>query len=419
KFEDVTEKAGVRGGGFSSGAAWADYDRDGHLDLFVSRYVHTDINHLPTAENPSKNFFHKGLPVENPWTMDGESDLLFHNRGDNTFEEVSKKAGVDDPSKRFGLGVVWGDYDNSGWPSLLVANDTGPNFLYHNKHDGTFEEVGMLSGVALSPEGHEVGNMGVDMGDFDRDGRLDFSITDYADQPKGLYWNQGDLGFTDITYSSKIAQSSLAYVSWGTGFADFENSGLPDLVIASGHVYPDVDTVPKNVKYREPLLLYHNKGDRTFEDIAGQAGLNDGPMYSRRGVAFGDLNNDGNVDMVIFNVGAPPSVFINETRNSNHRVLFKLVGTKSNRGAVGARITVAAGARSQIEEVKAGSSYLSTNDPRLHFGLGGSAMMDEVKIRWPNGNVESLKNVAADAIYTITEGQGITATIKLAPPAPR
>ena len=421
KFEDVTEKAGVGGGGFSSGAAWADYDRDGHLDLFVSRYVHTDLNHLPTAESPSKNFFHKGLPVENPWTMDGESDLLFHNRGDGTFEEVSKKAGVDDPSAHFGLGVVWGDYDNQGWPSLLVANDTGPNYLYHNKRDGTFEEVGMLSGVALSPEGNQVGNMGVDMGDFDRDGKLDFSITDYADQPKGLYLNQGEQGFTDITYSAKIAQSSLPYVSWGTGLIDFDNSGLLDLLIASGHVYPDVDTVPRNVKYREPLLLYHNKGNRTFDEIAlrtglDSIGLNDGPMYSRRGVAFGDINNDGNMDMVVFNVGAPPSLFLDDSKNSNHRVLFRLVGTKSNRGAVGARVTVTSATRSQIEEVKAGSSYLSTSDPRLHFGLSADSVMDKVEIRWPNGDLETLRKVPADAIYTITEGQGITATIKLPPP---
>jgi hypothetical protein len=422
KFEDVTEKAGVAGGGFSSGAAWADYDRAGHLDLFVSRYVHTDLNHLPTAENPSKNFFHKGLPVENPWTMDGESDLLFHNRGDGTFEEVSKKAGVDDPSAHFGLGVVWGDYDNQGWPSLLVANDTGPNYLYHNKRDGTFEEVGMLSGVALSPEGNQVGNMGVDMGDFDRDGKLDFSITDYADQPKGLYLNQGEQGFTDITYSAKIAQSSLPYVSWGTGLIDFDNSGLLDLFIASGHVYPDVDTVPRNVKYREPILLYHNKGNRTFDEIAlrtgpDSIGLNDGAMYSRRGVAFGDINNDGNMDMVIFNVGAPPSLFLNDSKNSNHRVLFRLVGTKSNREAVGARITVSSATRSQIEEVKAGSSYLSTSDPRLHFGLAADSVMDKVEIRWPNGTTETLRKVPGDAIYTITEGQGITATIKLPAPA--
>jgi hypothetical protein len=417
KFEDVTEKAGVSGGGFSAGAAWADYDRDGHVDLFVSRYVHTDLNHLPTAENPSKNFFHKGLPVENPWTMDGETDLLYHNRGDGTFEEVSQKARVDDRAARFGLGVVWGDFDNSGWPSLLVANDTGPNYLYRNKHDGTFEDVGMLSGVSLSPEGNEVGNMGVDMGDFDRDGRIDFAIMDYADQPKGLFLNQGQQGFTNITYSARIAQSSLPYVSWGTGFVDLDNDGLPDLLIASGHVYPDVDTVPKNVKYREPLLLYHNKGDRTFEEIAGPAGLNDGPMQSRRGVAFGDLNNDGSVDMVVFNVGAPPSLFLNETRNSNHRVLFKLSGTKSNRGAVGARITLTSASRSQIEEIKAGSSYLSTNDPRLHFGLGSDSVIDKVEIRWPNGSVDVLKNLAADAIYSIVEGQGIAGTIRLPPPA--
>ena len=419
KFEDVTEKAGVAGGGFSSGAAWADYDRDGHLDLFVSRYAHTDLYHLPTADNPSKNFFHKGLPVENPWTMDGESDFLFHNRGDGTFEEVSKKAGVNDAAGRFGLGVVWGDYDNQGWPDLLVANDTGPNFLYHNNHDGTFEERAMLSGVALSSEGLEVGNMGVDMGDFDRDGKLDFAVTNYADQPKGLYLNQGDTGFLDVTFSAKTAQASLPYVSWGTGFADFDNDGLPDLIIASGHVYPDVDTVPRNVKYREPLLLYRNNGNRTFDEMAGPAGLNEGAMQSRRGVAFGDINNDGNVDMVIFNVGAPPSLFLNDTKNSNHRALFKLVGTKGNREAIGGRVTVTSATRSQMEEIKAGSSYLSTSDPRLHFGLAGDSIMDKVEIRWPNGEVETLRNVPADAIYTVVQGQGIKNTIKLSSPASR
>ncbi len=258
--------------------------------------------------------------------------------------------------------------------------------------------------------------MGVDMGDFDRDGRIDFIVTDYADQPKGLFLNQGEQGFTNITYSAKVAQSSLPYVSWGTGFIDFDNDGLPDLFIASGHVYPDVDTVPKNVKYRQPILLYHNKGDRTFDEIANVSGLNDGPMQSRRGAAFGDINNDGSIDVVVFNVGAPPSLFLNDTKNSNHRVLFKLIGTKSNRGAVGARITLTSGMRSQIEEIKAGSSYLSTNDPRLHFGLGADSMIDKVEVRWPNGSVEVLKNLGADAIYTITEGQGISGATKLPPP---
>jgi hypothetical protein len=416
RFEDVTEKAGVTAGGFSAGAAWADYDRDGHLDLFVSRYVHTDLNHLPTPEHPSKNFFHKGLPVENPWTMDGESDLLFHNRGDGTFEEVSKKAGVNDSAMHFGLGAVWGDYNNDGWPSLLVANDSGPNYLYRNKHDGTFEEVAMLSGVALSPEGLESGNMGVDMGDFDRDGKLDFVITNYADQPKALFLNRGAQGFENLTYTAKIAQTSLPYVSWGTGFEDLDNDGLPDVLVASGHIYPGVDTIPGNVKYRQPLLLYRNKGDRAFEEIADLAGLNSGPMQSRRGVAFGDVNNDGNIDMVIFNVGAPPSLFINDTKNQNHRAMFKLVGTKSNRGAAGARITVTSASRTQIEEVKAGSSYISTNDPRVHFGLATDTIMTKVDIRWPNGNVETLQNVPADCTYTIVEGQGIKSTIKLPPP---
>lgn len=414
KFEDVTEKAGVTGDGFSAGAAWGDYDRDGKVDLFVSRYVHTDISHLPATDSPG--FIHKGIHVEGPWTMPGESDLLFHNKGDGTFEEVAHTAGVDDPAKHYGLGVVWGDYDNDGWPDLYVANDSGPKYLYHNKHDGTFEEVALLSGVALSAEGDELGSMGVDFGDFDRDGRLDILVTNYASQPKDLYWNQGAQGFTDLAWESQISRSALPYVGWGTGFIDFDNDGLPDILMANGHIYPEVDTIPFEVKYREPILVFRNRGNRTFEDVSTGSGVNDGPLHSRRGVAFGDINNDGNIDFVVYNVGAPPSLFLNETRNKNHRVLFKLVGIKSNRMAIGARVTVTSPTRTQMEEIRAGSSYLSSNDPRVHFGLAGDAMMDKVEIRWPNGNVEVLKDVAADAIYTIVEGQGIKTTIKLAPP---
>ena len=417
KFEDVTDKAGVAGGGFSTGAAWADYDRDGNVDLFVSRYVHTDINHLPAPDSPG--FIHKGLHVEGPWTMPGESDLLFHNRGDGTFEEVSRKAGVDDSAKRFGLGVVWGDYDNDGWPDLYVANDSGPKYLYHNKHDGTFEEVALLSGVALSAEGDELGSMGVDFGDFDRDGQLDIIVTNYASQPKDLYWNRGAQGFTDLTWDSQISKTALPFVGWGTGFIDFDNDGLPDILMANGHLYAEVDTIPYEVKYHEPILLYRNRGNRTFEDVSGPSGLNDGPLQSRRGVAFGDINNDGNIDLVVFNVGAPPSLFLNEARNRNPRVLFKLIGAKSNRAAIGARVTVTSATRSQIEEVRGGSSYLSSNDQRLHFGLASDTVMDKVEIRWPNGNIEVLRNVPADAIYTIVEGEGIKNSIKLpAPDAP-
>jgi enediyne biosynthesis protein E4 len=258
--------------------------------------------------------------------------------------------------------------------------------------------------------------MGVDFGDFDRDGKLDIVVTNYTNQPKDLYWNQGPLGFTDIVWESQIGQPAFPYVGWGTGFIDFDNDGLPDLLMANGHIYPEVDTVPSEVKYREPILLFHNRGNRTFENISTTAGLNDGQLQSRRGVAFGDLNNDGNIDFVVFNVGAPPSVFLNVTRNANHRVLFKLEGTKSNRAAIGARVTVSSATRSQIEEVRGGSSYLSSNDQRLHFGLASDTVMDKVEIRWPNGNTEVLHNVAADAIYTIVEGQGIKSTIKLLSP---
>jgi enediyne biosynthesis protein E4 len=416
RFEDVTDRAGVRGGGFSTGAAWADYDRDGQLDLFVSRYVHTDIDRLPTAKSNAPNFFHKGIRVESPWTMPGESDLLFHNRGGGTFEEVSKKAGVSDPEHHDGLGVVWGDYDNDGWPDLYVANDAGPNFLYHNRRDGTFEEVALLSGVALGAEGQQFGSMGVDFGDFDHDGQLDIVVTNYANQPKELYWNRGTQGFTDLTWASHIGKASLPYVSWGTGIVDFDNDDLPDILMANGHIYPEVDSVPYEVKYREPFLLFHNLGNRVFEEIAAASGLNDRALQSRRGVAFGDINNDGNIDFVVFNVGAPPSLFINESQNSNHRVLFKLVGKRSNRAAIGARVTVSTAGRSQFDEVRGGSSYLSSNDQRLHFGLASDAVMEKIEIRWPSGIVETLHDVAADAIYTIVEGEGITNTIKLVPP---
>src|SRR3989441_7957447 len=269
KFEDVTDKAGVRGGGFSTGAAWADYDRDGNVDLFVSRYVHVDMNKLPEFGSNEKFCRFKGVLVQcGPWGMEGDSDLLFHNRGDGTFEEVSKKAGVDDPRHRYGLGVVWGDYDNDGWPDLYVANDAGPNFLYHNKHDGTFEETGLVSGVALSEDGQELGSMGVDFGDYLHDGRLDIYVTNFADQPNNLYHNLGTQGFTDTGWASKTGQPSYPYVKWGTGFVDFDNDGWEDIFVANGHVYPQVDAAPGSVQYREPMQLFRNLRGGTFEDIS-------------------------------------------------------------------------------------------------------------------------------------------------------
>jgi hypothetical protein len=416
KFQDVTDKAGVRGEGFMTGAAWADYDRDGNVDLFVARYVHIDINKLPAFGSNDKFCRFKGILVQcGPWGMEGESDLLFHNRGDGTFEEVAKKAGVDDPRHRYGLGVVWGDYDNDGWPDLYVANDAGPNFLYRNKHDGTFEDVALLAGTALSVDGQELGSMGVDFGDYDHRGLLDIYVTNFVDQPNNLYRNMGPLEFIDASRTSKTGQLSYPYVKWGTGFVDFDNSGWLDLFVANGHVYPQVDATAGGPKYRQPMQLFYNQRDGTFRDISENSGINKSTLACRRGVAFGDINNDGLIDILILNVGEPPTLLINTTATSNHSVLFKLIGKTSNRAAIGARITVTTGNLKSINEVKAGSSYLSQNDLRLHFGLGASEKMDTVEIRWPNGNTELIRDVPADAIYTIVEGEGIKESRPFAP----
>jgi hypothetical protein len=417
KFEDVTEKAGVAGGGFSTGAAWADYDRDGRVDLFVSRYVHVDMDKLPEFGNDPHFCRFKTVMVQcGPWGMPGESDMLFHNKGDGTFEEVSKKAGVDDPHHYYGLGTTWGDYDNDGWPDLYVANDAGPNFLYHNKHDGTFEDIGLLGGVALSGDGMQQGSMGVTWGDYLHEGRLSMLVTNFVEQGTTLYRNLGNDSFADVSVRAKIMKPTYPLVSWGTSFFDMDNDGWLDIFIASGHVYPQVDTIPGGTRYRQPLVLLRNHRDGTFEDVS--ATLEKLPLQSRRGVAFGDINNDGNVDMVILNVGEPPSLLLNRNDSPNHRVLFKLVGTKSNKAAIGARVTVKAGSLMQMDEVRGGASYLSQNDLRLHFGLASNDKMSEVSIRWPNSETETLRDVSADYIYTITEGEGIQQKIAL-PPLPQ
>jgi enediyne biosynthesis protein E4 len=417
KFEDVTEKAGVGAGGFSTGAAWADYDRDGRVDLFVSRYVHVDIDNLPQFGNDPRFCRYKGVLVQcGPWGMLGESDLLFHNKGDGTFEEVSKKAGLDDPHHYYGLGATWGDYDNDGWPDLYVANDAGPNFLYHNKHDGTFEEVGLLDGVALSGDGMEQGSMGVDWGDYLHEGRLSMIVTNFFEQGSTLYHNLGNDNFADVTVRAGIMKPTYPLVSWGTAFFDMDNDGWLDLFIANGHVYPQVDTIPGGTPYRQPMLLFRNRRDGTFEDVSqALAGM---PPQSRRGAAFGDIANNGNVDIVVLNVGQPPSLLLNHNDSPNHRVLFKLVGMKSNKAAIGARVTVKAGPLVQFSEVRGGASYLSQNDLRLHFGLAASDKMSEVSIRWPNGETEILRDVAADFIYTVVEGAGIQRKVAL-PPLPQ
>ncbi len=407
KFEDVTEKAGVKLDGFSTGAAWGDYDRDGFVDLFVPRYVHVDIDKLPEFGSNAKFCRYRGIMVQcGPWGMPGESDFLFHNRGDGTFEDVSKKTGVSDPDHHYGMQAIWLDYDNDGWPDLYVANDAGSNFLYHNRHDGTFEDVSLLSGTALSLDGLEQGSMGVDAADFDHAGKLDILVTNFSEQGVDLFKNQGKQGFTEMSQKAGLARATYMPVGWGTAFFDMDNDGWPDIFIANGHIYPQMDVMSGGAAYKEQVLLFRNKGNATFEDVTALSGLNKLPLTSRRGVAFGDVNNDGKVDMLILNVDEPPTLLINRTQTSNHAVLLHLIGTKSNKAAIGARVTVTAGGMVQFNEVRGGSSYLSQNDLRLHFGLGAATMMSSVEVSWPSGTKDVYKDLPADFIYTLMEGSG-------------
>lgn len=410
RFEDVTDKAGVKGSGFMTGAAWGDYDRDGRLDLFVAGYVHVPLENLPKF-GTATNCRYRGIAVQcGPTGLEGEPDLLFHNRGDGTFEEVSRQAGVDDKDLFLGMQPMWADLDQDGWPDLVVANDSTPNYLYHNRHNGTFEEIAMEAGLALSLDGRAQGSMGVTLGDYDHDGRLDLFFTNFVDQSNALYRNLGNNNFQDETATSGIAGPSTPYVAWATSFVDFDNDTWPDLLISDGHVYPQMETAEVEAAgYRQPILLFRNNGNGTFSELSQAAGLRRLPLMSRRGAAFGDLNNDGLVDVVILNADGPPTVLLNTTRNANHWISIRCVGTASNRDGVGARVTVRTSKLAQVQEVTAGSSYLSQNDLRLHFGLGPQDHVDAVEIRWPSGKAETVRDLEADRFYTITEGNGVTA----------
>lgn len=418
KFQDVTDKAGVSGSGFNAGAAWADYDRDGDLDVFIARYVLVDLNNLPEfGSSPSCSY--RGIRVQcGPRGLTGETDLLYRNNGNGTFEEVAGKIGVGDDKKYYGLGPIWADYDNDGWLDLFVANDATPNYLYRNNKNGTFTNVGFEQGVSYSESGSEQGSMGVTWGDFDLDGRLDLFITNFESEPNALYKNLGDKGFVDIILPSKIGQPSRPYVGWGTSFVDFDNDGWDDLLVANGHVYPQLELSQGKYQtgYRQPFLLFRNLGDGTFAETSNDSGLRSLPLASRRGAAFGDLNNDGLVDAIISNVGEAPTLLLNTSENRNQSVTFRLTQTKGNREAIGARLTLRTSKHQRIQEVQAGASYMSQNDLRLHFGLGASEKIESVEVRWTNGETETVTGVMTGRIINITQAKGVTASAAYRPP---
>lgn len=400
-FIDVTQKAGVDDPRWSAGAAFVDYDNDGKLDLFVSNYVDFDVNNLPEFGKGRTCQF-KGVPVQcGPRGLKGAGDSLYHNNGDGTFTDVSKKAGVADPDGYYGLGVIASDLDDDGLVDIFVANDSTPNFLYHNNGDGTFKDIGFASGTAVNENGSEQGSMGVTLGDYDHDGKLDLFITNFDDDYNTLYRNDGKGSFTDVSYAAKVAAVSLPYVGWGTRFFDYDNDGWVDLIVVNGHVYPQLPS------YRQRNLVHHNNRDGTFTEVGEQLGAPFKEKRTGRGAAFGDIDNDGDVDVVINNLDGPPQVLRNDGGNASNSILIKTIGGKSNRDGIGARVKIVSGDLTQIAEVYSGDSYLSQNDLRLHFGLEKRTKVNLIEVRWPSGTIDKVSDTGVNKIITIKEGQGM------------
>jgi hypothetical protein len=399
-FSDVTDKAGVSDPRWSTGASFFDYDRDGDLDLFVSNYVDFDINNLPEF-GQGQTCQYKSIPVQcGPRGLKGAGDSLFRNIGNGTFTDVTKAAGVSDPDGFYGLGVVTSDFDDDGWIDIFVANDSTPNFHYHNNGDGTFKEIGFTAGTAVNENGSEQGCMGVTAGDYDHDGKIDLFVTNFADEYNTLYHNDGRNSFTDVSYAAKVAAVSLPHVGWGTKFFDYDNDGWVDLFVANGHVYPQLPS------YRQPRLLHRNNRDGTFTEVSAEFGAILTENRASRGVAFGDIDNDGDVDLLIADLDGSPQLLRNDNGNANNSILIKIVGVKSNRSGIGARVKVVSGDLTQTDEVRSGDSYISQSDMRLHFGLEKRTKVDLIEVRWPNGTVDKITGVGANRIITIKEGQG-------------
>ncbi len=402
-FTDVAEDLGVAAAGWSTGCGFADYDRDGDLDLFVSGYVEFDLDNLPEF-GKDKTCEYRGISVQcGPRGLAGTSDLLFRQDASGAFTEVGEEAGVRDPDGYFGLGIAWVDVDGDGWLDLYVANDSTPNYLYVNRKDGTFEESGFFMGVAVSEDGAEQGGMGVAVADYDSSGRLSLFVSNFAEEYNALYRNEGDYS-SDVSFRSRTAPSSLPYVGWGTAFFDYDNDGWEDLVVTNGHVYPQLDgaKLGASAPYRQRKLLYRNLGDGTFEELADRAGPAFLEERVSRGLAMGDLDNDGRVDLVVNDLDGSPMVLKNEA-GGGHWLQVRLVGAGGNTDAIGAAIQVTTGEHRQLRNIRSGTSYLSQDDFRQHFGLGDAATVDSVVVTWPDGSTTERENVAVDELLVVEQ----------------
>lgn len=410
-FTDVAEKAGITLGNWSAGATWGDYDGDGRLDLFVAGYVHFDRDNLPSGGAngvPDTFCTFRGVPVNcGPRGLKGEPDHLFHNNGDGTFTDVSDKAGVADKPGYYGLSSMFVDVNNDGKLDLLVGDDSTPNYLYINKGDGTFEDDSYASGYALNEAGRETASMGIAAGDFANNGMLDIFNTTFSDDYKPLYRNEGDANFTDISYQAGIAEITVPFLGWGDAFLDYDNDGWKDLMMADGHVYPQVDQHPWGTSWKQRPMLFHNIGGKKFEPVPAVEGTGLADVISGRGLAVGDLFNDGKLDVVINVMDGHPVLLRNVSPDKNHWLELKLMGgPKGPRDAVGATVYVTANGMKQRQDVVSGGSYASSSDPRPHFGLGQAAKVDDIEVHWPSGKVEHFTVPGVDRIVNLTEGLG-------------
>jgi hypothetical protein len=408
----VAEKAGVTLGGWSAGPTWGDYDHDGLLDLFVPGYVKFDPSHPPGSAKgslPASACQFRGAQVMcGPRGLIGERDHLFHNNGDGAFTDVSEQAGVADAPGYFGLASVFVDVDDDGWVDLLVANDSTPNYLYKNRHNGTFEDVSYLSGFALSEDGREQASMGIAVGDFNHDGKVDFYVTSFSDDYNALYINDGDGNFTDKTASAGLVDPTIPFLGWGTVALDFDNDGWTDLFVSNGHVYPAVDQQDWGTTWLQRPQLFRNLDGKKFSEVPPATGSGLAELLAGRGVAVGDLFNDGRQDVVINQMDGVPALMRNVTKSDNHWIAFRLIGgPKSPRDAIGAKVFVTAGGIRQRADVFSGGSYGSNSDQRVHFGLGRSDKIEKVEIHWPSGLKQEAAVTSVDKIFAVVEGKGI------------